>query len=163
MNKTAGYLIGLFGAICLTACRGFTHKSTALSVYARMSDSKAIVVELTNHSKEPIQFRSRTSLPWEWRYAILVKAFEANALGTEVEEVFPISDPPHTENPVTLMPNEAISGIILLESRFPQLDEALKDSDVVLFWYYRPDLLGSVHVKDAFGVSRLSRAPSVTE
>ena len=46
-----------------------------------------------------------------------------------------IDDPGPTRT--TIQPGESLSGNISLVNRFPELNEVLKECDVILFWSYQ--------------------------
>jgi hypothetical protein len=49
---------------------------------------------------------------------------------------FPVDDP--TPERVSIEPNESLSGDVSLEKAFRGFDDALKKSDINLFWAYQP-------------------------
>src|SRR5471030_978006 len=73
---------------------------------SRVAHERELVVEITNASKETIHL-TEDRLPWKWRYAMIIKAFRADATGTSIEEAFGISDP--FPRPVTLKPGQRLS------------------------------------------------------
>jgi hypothetical protein len=91
-------------------------------------------VQLTNQSSKPLTVYQH-SLPWEGWDSMILIAVKADALGTRLEHPLPIDDPGPTK--ITIKPEETRKGTISLVKRFPNLAEALKARDVILFWSYQ--------------------------
>ncbi len=73
------------------------------------------------------------SLPWKNPRDLLLLACTLNAANTRlVSSEVPVQDMPPT--PLTLNPGDTLSGSLNLSARLPGLGEALRGSDVVLFW-----------------------------
>jgi hypothetical protein len=133
-------------AVCLAGA-GCSHLENA-SARGKQVDMKVTLqgwhdlrLDVKNVTRKPI-YISKFGLPWEWRYRILLKGFEGDAVGgvdggkPMVE--LPISALPMDE--VALLPGKVLSGHIDLRSRYPDLEETLKSSDVIFSWSYSPSL-----------------------
>ena len=91
-------------------------------------------VTLTNRSGKPLTIYQH-SLPWVGWYSILLTAVKTDALGTVIEKSLIIDDP--GPGRITIKPGETLTGKIPLVSRFPDLLNALKERDVIIFWSYQ--------------------------
>lgn len=91
-------------------------------------------VTLTNRLPEPLT-TFHHSLPWVGWDSILLIAVKTDAIGTIIDKNIIIDDPGPART--TIQPGESLSGSISLLSRFPNLNEALKEHDVILFWSYQ--------------------------
>jgi hypothetical protein len=75
---------------------------------------------------------SRSQLPWENRYSMILTAVKSN--GEHIELFYP-EDEPSTEE-VTIAPGAIIEGDLNLSDVFADLS-VTKKSDVHLFWAYK--------------------------
>ncbi|MCL7412005.1 MAG: hypothetical protein M8353_00090 [ANME-2 cluster archaeon] len=91
-------------------------------------------VALTNRLPEPLT-TFHYSLPWVGWDSILLIAVETDAIGTIIDKNLMIDDPGPART--TIQPGGSLSGNIPLSGRFPNLNEALKEHDVILFWSYQ--------------------------
>lgn len=77
-------------------------------------------------------------LPWGSAYGMILLAVMPN--GQIINKELPVDDPSPKE--VSLNPRESMKGEIDLRKMFRGLDEALRHSDIQLFWAYEaPDEL----------------------
>jgi hypothetical protein len=72
---------------------------------------------------------------------MLLIAVNTDAGGTMLEKVPPIDDPGPAR--ITIQPGETLAGTVSLVSRFPGFLEALRDRDVVVFWSYQFQPIGT--------------------
>jgi len=77
----------------------------------------------------------RASLPWATVQSLLLVAVKLDALGTVIEQVFPIDDP--GVDRITLHPEQVLEGDIPLQVRFPGLAAAHREWDVMIYWTYQ--------------------------
>lgn len=113
---------------------GTSYRTKHFRVQVSLKDNSTLSLEVESLSREALSMR-QSSLPWGWRYSTLIKAFETDALGTPLDEIFPIADPPVMDD-ITLPPGKTLKGEIDLLSRFPELLQTIEKRDVVLFWSY---------------------------
>jgi hypothetical protein len=72
----------------------------------------------------------------------------------------------HSDKLVEIRPGEALSGVVRLSRRFPELDDVLREAEVMFFWGYRalplgPDLkAGNPHQSLPLTGSFVIRNPS---
>ena len=117
-----------------------------LSSFAVAGERTYARIHVGMDSKQPlslrVQVRSAAAtritfdkwlLPWGNVHSMILIAVLPN--GLELEELQPIDDP--TSETISLATNESVSGVIPLARLFKGLEEALKKSDVHLFWAYR--------------------------
>jgi hypothetical protein len=95
-------------------------------------------VVLTNNSTMPI-IMYRSSLPWTRWICLRLCAVRARTATIVAEGPEPIQDAGAAR--VVVQPKEKIRGKVSLNERFPDLDKAVKDEDVIVFWSYQPDLI----------------------
>jgi hypothetical protein len=98
-----------------------------------------LLVELDSTTSNPVELRA-ASLPWEWRYSMWVKAFERDAVGSPLDECLTVADLSATNDRVSLLPGKPLQGKIDLRNRFPELENVLRQHDVIIFWSYAPEL-----------------------
>lgn len=108
--------------------------SNIMDISVERSSEFDLHVTLTNRSGEPLTIYQH-SLPWVGWYSILLTAVKTDALGTVVEKSLIIDDP--GPGRITIKPDETLTGKIPLVSRFPDLLNALKERDVIIFWSYQ--------------------------
>jgi hypothetical protein len=118
------------------------HQSTAmpcsgLEAPVTLKNTSVLLVRLRNLTGQSFTL-PRREVPWEWRYAMVIKAFETDAPGTPVEEIYPIADPDQSN--IVIPPRGSLSGEIDLADRFPGLDEVLQRRDVIIFWSFQLNL-----------------------
>jgi hypothetical protein len=79
----------------------------------------------------------RSELPWGWRYGMVFSAVRPN--GEPIDLGLPIDDPAAVK--VSVKPREMLTGDIDLRYVIQDMN-AMKKSDVLLFWAYKsPDAL----------------------
>lgn len=138
-------LVGICALLLVSGClMGPTAKArrdAPLQLKVTLSNTHELLLELGNTSSNALSM-VKSSLPWEWRYSLWVKAFEDDAIGSPLDEAFPPADRPIQERTLTIQPGESLEGTIDLTTRFPDLDEVLKRRSVVIFWNYAQDIQG---------------------
>ena len=88
-------------------------------------------VDLRSAAETPVTlYKSR--LPWGSRYSIILVAVTSS--GQELDKALPIDDP--SPEKVTLDPKRSMTGEIDLQRFFKGFAEAVKKSDVHVFWAY---------------------------
>lgn len=88
---------------------------------------------LRNISKNPISvYPSR--LPWGNPNSIEVAAL--TAAGEVIPSYWPIADPP-PDTPATVSPGQTLKGDFDLNQRFENLEQHLKQTDILILWTYR--------------------------
>jgi hypothetical protein len=94
-------------------------------------------VELKSGAENRVTiYKSR--LPWGSAYGMILLAVKPD--GQIIKKELPVDDP--SPNQVSLNPKESLKGEIDLRKIFRGLDEALRQSDIQLFWAYEaPDEL----------------------
>lgn len=91
--------------------------------------------ELQYTGDRPLALSER-SLPWKSPRDLLLVATVLNSTRTRLSE----SEPPAPAPPSTLLtlnPGDTLAGSVNLSTRFPALAEALRESDVVVFWSHQ--------------------------
>lgn len=154
MKQMATVLLLATTAISLVASSGDGQCANGLTVrVAQVHGKREVAIELVNHTSRAVSLRS-DQLPWEWRYAMVMKAVKTDSVGTLLGEDYGISDPvPRT---VIVKAGDSIRGSVDLDLRFPGLEEALKVTDVLLLWSYVPVVDGRSQSRSA-GVLILHR------
>jgi hypothetical protein len=76
---------------------------------------------------------NRDQLPWATRQSMVLAIVKAD--GQCLERVFPVED--GAVGRISLEPGESLSGEVDLNGIFRGLDDAIKRSDVHLFWAYQ--------------------------
>jgi hypothetical protein len=133
--------------ICL-ASAGCSHLENA-SARGKQVDLKVTLqgwhdlrLDVKNVTRKPI-YISKFGLPWEWQYRIMLKGFDGDSVGWMGGGGQPMVDLPLSALPideVALLPGKVLSGHIDLRSRYPDLEETLKSSDVIFSWSYSPSM-----------------------
>jgi hypothetical protein len=95
-------------------------------------------VTLTSGSATPVKVNG-FDLPWGYRYSMVFAAARPN--GPAVELMLPVSDPGLNE--ISVKPGETLTGDIDLQRVIGDMN-ALKKSDVLLFWAYKSPV--SLHI-----------------
>jgi hypothetical protein len=114
--------------------------SIETTVQGQSSPDYHLVVTLTNHSASALTTYEH-ALPWVGHNSMLLVAVKADAVGTIIEKDSPVDDPgPAT---VTIPPGQTSTGTIPLVSRFPGFLEALAEREVIVFWSYQCQPVGS--------------------
>jgi hypothetical protein len=129
------------GLLVLSSCSICKSKiitnSEEVVVKVNLRGRHDLMIEIENNTSYQIELDAET-LPWIWRYGIWIKAFEDDAIGSSIEEKLTIADLPFSNEKVILLPHKSLSGSIDLRERFPEIQEALKGHNVVIFWNYIP-------------------------
>lgn len=108
--------------------------SVELDLQGLSSSDYILHVKLTHRSRDILTIYQH-SLPWVGWYSILLTAIKTDALGTVIEKSLIIDDPGPVR--ITIKPGETLTGDIPLIGRFPDLLEALRETDVIIFWSYQ--------------------------
>ena len=107
----------------------------------RLLDNNKIELTL-EYSGEQVIDVYKNSLPWGNRYSLILVAVKADAIGTLVPQQQVINDP--SPSTIAIQPGDRLTGEINLNERLVGLDEALKTSDVIVFWNYEMRTIESV-------------------
>lgn len=129
---------------CATCLNSTSARGEKVAVKVSLHNWHDLLVELGNVTDNPVELRA-ASLPWEWRYSMWVKAFEDDATGSPLDERLTVADLPINNEQVSLLPRTLLQGNIDLRNRFPELEDALKRRDVIIFWSYIPVLGNGNH------------------
>ena len=113
----------------------------------------AIRFRLTNVSAQPLKIYP-FQLPWGNANAVEVGAITLE--GKLLSAGWPIDDP-GPETPVTVAPGSSLSGDFLLGGRFNDLEEARKQSEVLVTWCYPFTALGEVKAHKITGAVVVKR------
>jgi len=103
-----------------------------VSVQLQEGSPLSLKVTLISAADKPVRV-SRDRLPWGTHESMVVVA--ALGGGRCLRRFLPIEDAPF--NKIVVGPATPLSGSIDLERLFPNLRDALKESDVQLFWAYQ--------------------------
>lgn len=113
------------------ACGG--SETIPSGIQVELIDQKPISLRVTLRSRAETRVTFRKyRLPWGNRYSTILVAVTPH--GECLNRNFPIDDP--SPERVTFEPNESLSGEINLRKHFSGLDNALKKSDIHLYWAY---------------------------
>lgn len=108
---------------------------------------------LRNISREPISLYP-SWLPWGNPNSIQVAALTAT--GEVIPTFWPIADPP-PETPMTVSPGQTLTGEFELNTRFKNLGQHLKQTDVLILWTYRFSPMGGGSAGRVSGVTLLPK------
>jgi hypothetical protein len=137
--RIAGPLCGVAAVALLSGCVSALTSTSArretVVVKVSLHSWHDLAIELDNATSNRVDLCEAT-LPWRWRYAMWVKAFEDDATGSPIEEALKVADMPVTHRRASLMPGIPMAGNIDLRDRFPQIEDVLKRHDVIIFWSY---------------------------
>jgi hypothetical protein len=107
-----------------------------LDVAVRLASTKAPTLEVMLNSKDAKPLKHMPSaLPWGNPYSMVLAAVRADT-GTPIAASLPFACPLE-EDVHVLPPGGRLTGTINLQSRFPELNDALLQHDVIVFWSYR--------------------------
>lgn len=95
-------------------------------------------IRLTSNMERPIQLYHHT-LPWSMCHGIELAIIETGYGGNVLESLEPLVDPGGLV--VSLSPGETLTGEVNLSALYPSLKAALRQTDVVVFWNYQPQLV----------------------
>ena len=110
------------------------NQTTTPDIRVELSNQKPLSLHVTVRSKAEKQvslFKWR--LPWGTKNTMILVAVKPDK--NYVTRNFPVDDP--APERVLIEPNETLSGDVSLEKAFTGLDDALKKSDIQLFWAYQ--------------------------
>jgi len=107
-----------------------------LEVRLNRGKPRHLQVTLTSGAATTVTFY-RSDLPWDNKYSMVFAAVRPN--GDPVDLIFPVDDPGPIK--ISVKPGEILTGDIDLHDVIGDLN-AMKKSDVLLFWAYKsPDVL----------------------
>ena len=126
------YLIAAVTFLGLSlACGGSETINSDIQVELSNQKPLSLRVTLRSRAETSVTFR-KYRLPWENRYSMILVAVTPH--GECLDRNLPIDDP--SPERVTLEPNESLSGEINLQKHFGGLSNALKKSEIHLYWAY---------------------------
>jgi hypothetical protein len=103
------------------------------AIQVQLSDKKPLTLNVTLRSFSASRVTlNALYLPWTTRYSMVLAPVRPD--GQCLPKYYPVEDPPHRD--VSLEPHGSLSGNIDLRQVLPGLEEALKKSDINLFWAY---------------------------
>jgi hypothetical protein len=105
-------------------------------------------ISITNPGNQAITM-FKANLPWSTRHSLLLVAVTADRSARRLNEALYVDDP--SPGAVTVPPSQVLSGHIDLDQRFPELNEARKHSEIILFWSYETELLNNVRTNRVSG------------
>jgi hypothetical protein len=114
---------------------------SALSIQVHLKDQgspPALIFELANRSTTPLVF-DESALPWGGRRSVLIVG--ATVSRGALSGAYPVDDRFKDEH-VTLKPGEKLTGEVRLDMHIAGISEALRKGDVVVFWYFEPEIQG---------------------
>lgn len=136
------FIIAISSAIFAAAVGGSNSSLPDIKVELDTERSLLLHVTLWFRAEKPVTF-AKYRLPWGNRNSMLF--VPVNTDGQCIGDQLLTIDDPSFEK-VSLNPNESISGDLDLHRFVPELQEALKKSNVHLFWAYKaPDELNIAH------------------
>jgi hypothetical protein len=126
------YLIAAAGFLALSlSCGGSETISPDVEVKLGNQNPLSLRVTLRSRAETRVTFR-KYRLPWGNRYSTILVAVTPH--GDCLDRNFQIDDP--SPERVTFESNESLSGEINLREHFKGLDNALKKSEIHLYWAY---------------------------
>lgn len=129
------YLTAAIGMFLLAASVGGSETAPS-GIHVELDNQKSLSLRVTiwSHAEQRVTF-NEYRLPWGNRNSMIF--VPVNTDGQCISErLLPVDDPGFQK--VSLDPNESITGNIDLRTFVPELEKALKKSDVHLFWAYKP-------------------------
>ena len=133
MERISNCLVVAVMALVFSAT-SLGNETTSPDIQVELSSQKPLSLHVTVHSRAEKQvslFKWR--LPWGTRNTMILVAVKPDK--NYVTRNFPVDDP--APERVLIEPNETLSGDVSLEKAFTGLDDALKKSDIHLFWAYQ--------------------------
>ena len=127
---------GLFflADLCTEALSASEKPSYLVEAYLDQTDPFLLNLKLKVGGTSTIKIYE-SDLPWKVRYKIMLVAALADGSGRVAEPILYISDPgPGT---ITVQPGETLTGSVNLLTRFRNLEQIVRETDVVIFWSYR--------------------------
>ena len=102
-----------------------------------MEGSSVYYMEIcvTNTHYKPITFL-QDYLPWKSPAGFVLLAVKADAFSTLLQNAPQPIDDPRVEK-IMLRPGEKLCGKISLNKRFGELNDVLKEKDVIIFWNWK--------------------------
>lgn len=91
-------------------------------------------LRLKNETSRSLQLYE-SMLPWKQNGMILA-AYENRGSGWPIEPYRPVADPDFET--IKLKPGESLSGTIDLRGRFHDFIKSAQESEIAIFWLYRP-------------------------
>jgi hypothetical protein len=134
IERTSRFLVAAVAIfLCSSSLMGDGAKSADIRVDLTSQNPPSLHVTIHSRAKVPVSF-FKWRLPWGNRNTMILVAVKADK--NYLTRNFPIDDP--APERVSIGPNESLSGEVSLEKAFTGLDDALKKSDINLFWAYQP-------------------------
>ena len=127
----------------------------SLLITAEVSPDNQLHLSLENGSTHPVRLYEH-DLPWRSSSPFIVVAVDGEN-GSVLKQLRPIDDPGTRE--VVLEPGQRVEGAIPLDQRFPDLVALAKRKEVVVFWAYRPRLLGEGATARSAGWIVIGKSP----
>jgi RHS repeat-associated protein len=138
-----GYLIALVAVLVLAVpCGG--SETPPWDIQVTLSNQRPLVLNVTVRSRSDDRVTlPKWRLPWGNRNSMLLVA--VNDDGICIDNKYYVEEYPNYEK-ISIDPNGFVSGEIDLRRSIPELVEALKKSDIHLFWAYKaPEDLHIAH------------------
>jgi hypothetical protein len=159
-DKSSSCLLTLLMACLCFSSTLHAHES-ALNVLLNVElsrDADRLDMQLTNATGRKLQLY-KSDLPWGNTYSRVLVAVKLNGTNSVISTSHPIDDPgPDT---IDLAADETVAGSIPLSTEIPELEEALRKYDVLVFWSYKlKDADGKVSNRFSGMVTLKKRAPS---
>jgi hypothetical protein len=133
MERTSKYVATAVLGLVLSAT-SVGGEATSPDIQVELSTQKPLSLHVTLRSRAETSvsiFKWR--LPWGTRNTMILVAVKPDK--NYLTRNFPVDDP--VPERVSIEPNESLSGDVSLEKAFAGLGDALKKSDVNLFWAYQ--------------------------
>lgn len=136
--KNVRWLICFLGVMTLLCNTAYAERSIRVEVQVsdgQKSDSQ-LTLDLKNTGTETISFNIG-NLPWS---GTIFSGFRLFVVPMNVNSS-PLRRAHSLRNPIgktEILPNKQLSGAIDLNKEFPELRQARKKGDVVIFWSYSP-------------------------
>jgi hypothetical protein len=120
-------------ALFLAAASSERSETDHNAIQVQLSDKKPPLLHVTLRSFSASRITLNTlHLPWATRYSMVLVPVKPD--GQCLPKYYPVEDSPVRR--VSLEPHGSLSGDIDLQSVLPGLEEALKKTDIHLFWAY---------------------------
>jgi hypothetical protein len=107
-----------------------------LDVQCLPGTNNVCIVRLTlkNNGEMPFSISS-TAVPWGSRYSLLLLASRTDPRSAPLQPDIVIDDP-RDDKTQTLRPGESLTGEIVLNHRFRDFDDIIRNNDIAVFWLY---------------------------
>jgi len=133
-QSTRRFLVVLVAVLSIAVSSGGSENLPS-DIQVALSSSKALTLIVTVRSRSQERVTLATwRLPWGNRNSMLLAP--VNTDGVCVANRYYVEEYPNY-NKVSIEPNASISGEIDLKRVIPELGDAVKKTDVHLFWAYR--------------------------